>query len=132
MGDGGFASIMTSSMDKTVAVIDDDEGLRDSVEYLLSLCGYRTECFSSAEEFLSSVATCKAACLVVDIQLGDISGLELARQLIADGHQYPIIFMTGLTDESIRLQAEAVGGKAFLGKPFPAKMLIDAVKAAIR
>jgi FixJ family two-component response regulator len=119
-------------MNKTVAVIDDDEGLRDSVEHLLSLCGYRTECFGSAEEFLSSAAASKAACLVVDIQLGDISGLELARQLVADGYQYPIIFMTGLNDESIRSQVEAVGGKAFLNKPFPAKMLLDAVKAAIR
>lgn len=123
---------MTSDMNTIVAVIDDDEGLRESVEHLLSLCGYGTECFGSAEEFLSSAATSKAVCLVVDIQLGDISGLELARQLLADGYRYPIIFMTGLTDENIRSQAEAVGGKGFLNKPFPAKMLLDAVKAAIR
>ena len=123
---------MTSDMQKIVAVIDDDEEMRESVAHLLSSCGYGTESFDSAEAFLSAVATSKAACLVVDIQLGNISGLEMARQLTADGYKHPIIFITGLNDEIIRNQAAAAGGIAFLNKPFPAKMLLDAVKGAIR
>jgi FixJ family two-component response regulator len=68
---------------------------------------------------------------VVDIQLGDISGVELANQLVADGYTYPIIFMTGLDDELIRRQADAAGGVAFLHKPFPARMLFDAIEKAL-
>ena len=117
---------MTSDMQKIVAVIDDDEEMRESVAHLLSSCGYETESFDSAEAFLSAVATSKAACLVVDIQLGNISGLEMARQLTADGYKHPIIFITGLTDEITRNQAAAAGGTAFLNKPFPAKTLLDA------
>ena len=123
---------MTSDMQKIVAVIDDDEEMRESVAHLLSSCGYGTESFDSAEAFLSAVATSKAACLIVDIQLGNISGLEMARQLTTDGYKHPIIFMTGLNDEIIRNQAAAAGGTAFLNKPFPAKTLLDAVKGAIR
>jgi FixJ family two-component response regulator len=101
------------------------------METLLSTLGYNTETFDSAEAFLNAVATSKATCLLVDIQLGDISGLELAHQLAADGFKYPIIFMTGLTDERIKGRASAAGGIAFLSKPFPAKLLIDAINKAI-
>jgi len=83
---------MTSDMQKIVAVIDDDEEMRESVAHLLSSCGYGTESFDSAEAFLSAVATSKAACLVVDIQLGNISGLEMARQLTTDGYKAPNYF----------------------------------------
>jgi FixJ family two-component response regulator len=73
----------------------------------------------------------QATCLVVDIQLGDISGVELARQLAADSFKYPIIFMTALDDERIRSQAEAVGAVAYLGKPFLPNLLIEAIAKAI-
>ena len=76
-------------------------------------------------------STCKAACLIVDIELGDISGVELAHQLAADGFKYPIIFMTGLDDRQIQTQAAAAGGIAFLQKPFPATMLLEAIKKAV-
>ena len=75
--------------------------------------------------------TSNANCLVVDIQLGDISGVELAHQLAADGFRFPIIFMTGLDDELVRSQAAAAGGVAFLHKPFSAQILNDAVRTAI-
>jgi FixJ family two-component response regulator len=114
-----------------VAIVDDDPEIRDAMATILSAFGYDTETFDSAETFLVCASTSRAACLLVDIQLGDISGIELARQLAAGGFKFPIIFMTGLTDEVIRSQASAVGGVAFLQKPFPAKMLIDAIKLAI-
>jgi FixJ family two-component response regulator len=121
-----------SNRKKIVAIIDDDAGMRESAATLLLAFGYETETFDSAAAFLSAAATSGAACLVVDIHLGDITGLELARQLAVDGCTFPIIFMTGLESESIRDQAAAAGGVAFLGKPFPAEMLLDAVKKAIR
>jgi FixJ family two-component response regulator len=117
---------------KIVAVVDDDPEMRAAMASLLSSYGYRAETFDSAETFLTCASTSKATCLVVDIQLGDISGVELANQLVADGYTYPIIFMTGLDDELIRRQADAAGGVAFLHKPFPARMLFDAIEKALR
>jgi FixJ family two-component response regulator len=116
---------------KIVAVVDDDPEMRAAMASLLSSYGYRAETFDSAETFLTCASTSKATCLVVHIQLGDISGVELANQLVADGYTYPIIFMTGLDDELIRKQADAAGGVAFLHKPFPARMLFDAIEKAL-
>jgi FixJ family two-component response regulator len=116
---------------KTVAVVDDDPEMRAAMATLLSAFGYRAETFDSAETFLTCASTCQATCLIIDIQLGDISGVELANQLTADGYTYPIIFMTGLDDTTIRNQADAAGGVAFLHKPFPAKLLVDAIEKAV-
>jgi FixJ family two-component response regulator len=116
-----------SSQKKIVAVIDDDPGMRVATARLLSAFGYGTETFDSATAFLNAVVSSEATCLVVDIQLGDMTGVELARHLAAEGFKYPIIFMTALDDERIRSQAAAAGGVAYLNKPFPAQLLIEAV-----
>ena len=86
---------------------------------------------TEAETFLACAATFRASCLLVDIELGDLSGVELARQLAADGFKFPIIFMTGHDDATIESQAVAAGAIAFLRKPFPAETLIDAIKKAV-
>ena len=117
---------------KTVAIIDDDPGMRESLEVLLAVMGYYAEIFDSAESFLTAAATSSASCLVVDIHLPDLSGIELARQLVAEGFNYPIIFMTGRDNDFIRRQAEATGCIAFLKKPFPAKLLRDAIRQATK
>ena len=121
-----------SNQKKIVAVVDDDPEMRAAMATLVSAYGYSVETFDSAETFLTCASTCKAICLLVDIQLGNISGIELAHQLASDGLKFPIIFMTGLDDTMIEGEAAAAGGIAFLRKPFPAKMLIDAVKKAAR
>ena len=95
---------------KIIAVVDDDPEMRAAMASLLSAYGYGAETFDSAETFLTCASTSRATCLVVDIQLGDISGVELAHQLAADGFTYPIIFMAALDDEVIRNQAVAAGG----------------------
>ena len=125
-----FGNIMTNGQ-KIVAVVDDDPEMRAAMATLLSSYGYRAETFDSAETFLTCASTSNATCLVVDIQLGDISGVELAHQLTADGYTYPVIFMTGLDDDVVRRQAAAAGGIAFLRKPFPAKLLFDAMEKAV-
>jgi FixJ family two-component response regulator len=115
-------------MPTTVAIIDDDPGMRSSTASLLSAFGYGIETFGSGEEFLNAAATSAAICLVVDIKLGNISGLDLVRQLAAADFNLPVIFMTGCADETIRSQAMQLGCcVAYLKKPFPGNLLIEAI-----
>lgn len=122
---------MASFHKKFIAVVEDDAGMRKATADLLSAFGYGTETFDSAEAFLIAAATSQASCLVTDIQLGDISGIELVHQLAADGYKYPTIFMTALDDEWIRSKVTAAGGIALLTKPFPSRLLIEAIVKAI-
>ena len=114
-----------------VAIVDDDPSVRKAMVNLLSTSGYCTELFASGGAFLDAATTCEATCLVVDIQLGDITGVELGRHLAATGLRFPIIFMTGLDDETIRSQATALGCVAYLRKPFPASLLLEAIIKAV-
>jgi FixJ family two-component response regulator len=115
---------------KVVAVVDDDPGMRKATATLLSALGYCTELFSSGKAFLDAANASKAACLVVDVQLGDISGLEMWRQLEAAGCKFPIIFMTACDDEALHSQAMEFGCVAYLRKPFSADLLIEAIAKA--
>ena len=110
------------------AIVDDDPGVRKALARLLSAFGYRTEAFGSAEEFLLAAPTLKLACILVDINLGDTSGLELVRELSMSGFRSPVIFMTGVEDETIKGRAVELGCVAFLRKPILADRLIEAVK----
>ena len=115
-----------------VAIIDDDPGMRSATASLLSAFGYGTETFGSGEEFLNAAATSAVTCLVVDIKLGNISGLDLVRRLAAAGFKLPVIFMTGCADETIRTQAMQLGCCiAYLKKPFPANLLIEEIIKAV-
>jgi len=115
-----------------VAIVDDDPGMRQALESMLGAFGYATETYASAEEFVRAAITTEASCLVVDIQLGDISGVELGRHLLATGFEFPIIFMTGSVEETHRRQAMDHGCIAYLLKPFPPKQLVEALsKAAV-
>jgi FixJ family two-component response regulator len=125
-----FGKCLTSTPQVIVGVVDDDPGVRKAMATLLSAHGYGTETFDSAEAFLEAAATSEVTCVLVDIHLGDISGVELARELAAAGFKYPIIFMSGDGNERIRNQAAAAGGVAFLSKPFPEKLLIEAIMKA--
>jgi FixJ family two-component response regulator len=116
---------------KLIVVVDDDPDILQSLELLLSGCGYHTKLFALAAEFLSAAPTLEAACLVVDIHLGEISGLELVRTLCVEGFTLPVIFITGSRDELHQRQAMELGCAAFLLKPFPAEQLIEAVAKAI-
>ena len=118
-------------LQKTVAVVDDDPEMRASLATLLDALGYRAETYDSAETFLTCASTCRASCLVIDINLGDITGVELVHQLLADGLKWPIIFMSGHDDMAIKNQASAFDPIAFLLKPFRANDLIDAIKKAV-
>jgi FixJ family two-component response regulator len=116
---------------RTIAVVDDNSSLLQSLDRLLLAHGFRVQTFASAEVFLDDVANCEAECLVLDIHLGGMSGIELQRQLISSGRDLPVIFMTAVDNEIVRKAVSDTGCAAYLKKPFLAKLLIDAINSAI-
>jgi FixJ family two-component response regulator len=112
---------------RTIAVVDDDPSLLQGLNRLLSAHGFRVQTFGSAELFLDDIAKSEADCLVLDIHLGGISGIDLQRQLIASGRKLPVIFMTAIDNDATHEKAVDVGCIAYLRKPFLAKLLIDAI-----
>jgi FixJ family two-component response regulator len=116
---------------KVVAVVDDDPGILRAMRELLWALDYDTELYVSAETFISFATGSKASCLLVDVQLGGMSGIELKRRLAVSGFSTPVIFMTGSDCETIRKEALDAGCVALLRKPFPAPLLIDAIGKAL-
>ena len=112
---------------KLVVVVDDDPSMLKGVQRLLTAKGFDTAVFTSAEAFLDCPARHGAACFVLDIHLGGMSGIELRRRLAASGCTVPVIFMTAFDDEATRLEAVATGCIAYLHKPFPAHLFIGAI-----
>ena len=115
----------------SVALIDDDALLRGALARLLEMTGMAVEQYESGEEFLGVVATGKADCVVIDVQLGDMSGIEVARQLQESEPYFPIVFITGSIDPVFEQEADEIAGAAFLRKPFLRDTLIDAIMAAM-
>jgi FixJ family two-component response regulator len=116
---------------RVIAVVDDDPLMREALDGLLSSLGYRAELYASAAEFIAAALTTEASCLLLDVQLGAMTGIELARHLISTGFSFSIIFMTGSRDESHQRDAIAVGCVEYLHKPFPATRLICAIGKAL-
>lgn len=116
----------------SIALVDDDPAFRDLLANLLEMSGMVVEQYDSGTDFLAGAASSKAACVVADIQLGDITGIEMARQLAASAFNFPIILMTGSTDPVFERQADELGCAAFLRKPFRRDVLIEAIMAATR
>lgn len=114
-------------MHTAIAVVEDDQSMLQSLNRLLSAHGFRVQTFTSAESFLEDMATCEAKCLLLDIHLGGISGIDLQRRLSSLGKKFPVIFMTANDSGATRQQALDLGCVAYLKKPFPAKLLIDAI-----
>ena len=115
-----------------VAVVDDDEGFASALERRFRLFGFEVSTYSSAEAFLTSTALPRPDCLVLDIQLGAMSGLDLQRRLGELGARSPIIFVTAYDSPSIRKEAEQGGCSAFFLKPVPTKLLLEAINKAIK
>ena len=114
-----------------VAIVDDDELMRDALEGLLKAAGIPVRTFASAEEFLDSGQQHHAACLIADIRMPGMSGLDLQSRLNADQIRVPIIFITAHGDERLRMQALRSGAVEFLAKPFDDDVLLEHVRAAL-
>jgi FixJ family two-component response regulator len=114
-----------------VIVVDDNGGLLKSVARLLAHHGIDTRTFASGEALLESDSVQTATCLLLDIHLGGISGIELRRRLAASGLKCPVIFMTGDDDEATRNEAMDTGCIAYLRKPFAPNVLLDVIGKAV-
>ena len=118
--------------DKMVYVVEDDEALRTALDALLRSAGLPVRCFGAADDFLQAELTDASSCLLLDVRLPGMSGLDFHARLIAAGIALPVIFMTGYGDIPMSVQAMKAGAVDFLTKPFRDQDLLDAVIEAIR
>jgi len=123
---------MANQADSTVvAIVDDDELVRGALQGLLKEAGFPARAFASAEEFLQSGQQHHTACLIADIRMPGMSGLDLQARLNADQIKIPTIFITAHGDARMRMQALRAGAVEFLAKPFDDELLLDSVRAAL-
>jgi len=122
---------MTRADGATVFVVDDDAGVRAAIQGLLKSAGLRCECFPSAEDFLRRNRADAPSCLVLDVSLPGVNGLEFQRELADAGLQIPIVFITGHGDIPMTVKAMKSGAVEFLTKPFMDKTLLDAIQQAL-
>jgi FixJ family two-component response regulator len=116
---------------KMVAIVDDDDLMRTALQGLLKSAGLLAQAFASADEFLRSGHQHDTACLITDIRMPGMSGLELQAQLNADHCRIPTIFITAHGDAKMRMQAMRAGAVEFLAKPFDDEALLESVRAAL-
>jgi FixJ family two-component response regulator len=116
---------------KLVAIVDDDDSVRGTLKELLRSAGFSSRAFESAEAFLGSGYQQDTACLITDIRMPGMSGLELQTRLNAERCRIPTIFITAHGDEEMRFQALRAGAVEFLPKPFDDEVLIESVRAAL-
>ena len=114
-----------------ISIIDDDESVREATRCLVRSLGYVAAVFSSAEEFLGSERVNETACLITDIQMPGLNGLELHDRLIGAGRRMPVIFITAFPEEKVRTRALAAGACGFLKKPFDEQSLIGCLDRAL-
>ena len=116
---------------KLIAIIDDDEAMQDSLRDLMETAGLVALCFGSAEEFLESDLHRKAGCLILDIRMPKMSGLQLQARLKEEECNVPIIFITAHGDARMRIRAMREGAVEFLAKPFDHQLLLKRVRTAL-
>jgi FixJ family two-component response regulator len=114
-----------------VYIVDDDISVRESLHDMVAECGFTPEVFASAEEFLAHGRKPSAGCLILDMSLPDLNGLELQRRMGSDQTALPIIFITGHGDIPMSVQAMKAGATEFLTKPFSPDALLDAIHSAV-
>lgn len=126
-------SATTSSQHQPIVfVVDDDISVRESLESLIEFAGWQAETFASAGDFLSRPRTTTPSCLVLDVSLPDLNGLELQKLIASERTDMPIIFITGHGDVPMTVQAMKGGAVEFLTKPFDDEVLVSAIRHAIK
>jgi len=124
--------VESTSERSLVSVVDDDESVRESLPDLLNEFGFAARAFSSAEAFLSSDCVHKTRCLILDVMMPGMTGLDLQQELTRRGQQIPVIFITARKDEVLRARAFKQGAVKFLNKPFSDTALLDALNVALQ
>ena len=123
---------MTSkSNSQLIAIVDDDRSVQRALKDLIESAGLSARCFASANDFLETEQRNQTACLVVDIRMPGMSGLELQAKLKAEGSRIPIIFITAHSDAKMKVQAMKAGAVEFLSKPFDNEVLLEKVRATL-
>ena len=125
------SSSIVSDQESWIGIVDDDASLRFALALALRLNGFRVEAFASAEDFLLRSITGRPDCLILDVHLGGLSGLELQDRLTQDGAPVPIIFMTAHDDAATRERIRRSGAAGYLGKPFDGQALLDAIQRVV-
>ena len=121
----------TRKPEALVAIVDDDPSVREGLESLIRSAGWEVEAFASAQEFLVQPRAAAPGCLILDLQLPGVSGLDLQKQMAAAGIETPIIFLTGHGDIPASVQAMKAGAVEFLTKPFEEQQLLAAIQGAL-
>jgi FixJ family two-component response regulator len=114
-----------------ISIVDDDQSVREATTSLLKSNGFRAEVFSSAEDFLASRYLDETKCLILDVQMPGMNGLELQRRLASENRSIPIIFISAHDNQEVRRQAARAGAIDFLPKPFSEEALLRAIRAAL-
>jgi FixJ family two-component response regulator len=127
-----MAMARTRSKPFMVSIVDDDEAIRNALGNLFESVGLNVEIFASAEQFMDFREANERSCLILDVQLPRMSGLELQRKLSADANAVPIIFMTAHSDERVREWALQAGAVAIFQKPFNSEALLDVIHSVLK
>jgi FixJ family two-component response regulator len=127
-----LASVTNKSSSQLVAIVDDDRSVQRALKDLMESAGLEARCFGSAEEFLEPDQRNQTACLLADIRMPGMSGLELQAKLKAEGSRIPIIFITAHGDAKMKMQAMEAGAVEFLSKPFDDEVLLQKVRGALK
>jgi len=114
-----------------ISIVDDDESVREATKGLVRSLGYVAVTFESAEEFLNSGRMRDTSCVIADVQMPGVSGVELQDRLIADGHRLPMIFITAFPEDRTRTRALEAGAIGYLSKPFDEEHLIGCLDKAL-
>src|ERR1700733_7300600 len=115
-----------------VMIVDDDDSIRKAVRRLMKSFGFAVETFASAEEYLASDRLTKTSCLILDVHMPGMNGLELQNSLAASGFLIPIIFITAFADDGARARAIKAGAIGYLPKPFSDEELLNCIHVALR
>lgn len=115
-----------------ISIVDDDESVREATKGLVRSLGYTAVTFGSAEEFLSSERMPETSCIIADVQMPGVSGVEMQDRLIAEGHRLPVIFITAFPEDRVREHALEAGAIGYLSKPFTEEHLIGCLDKALK
>jgi two-component system response regulator FixJ len=118
-------------MQPTVFITDDDEAVRDSLQLLLEAAGYRVRSFASGGDFLAAVPSSDAGCLIIDVRMPDVGGLDVQQRLRVEGNALPVIVITGHGDVPLAVRAMKAGAVDFVEKPFTQQAILAAVERAL-
>lgn len=114
-----------------IAIVDDDESVRTATRSLVRSLGFTAHTFASAEDFLQSQYANECSCVITDVQMPGLSGVDLQSRLVAEGRDTPVIFMTAFADEAVEARAMKAGAVCFLSKPFEGRTLVKCLEDAL-